>query len=72
MPRGVYDEKAKARTAKYLKEKRETFGINLPKGDKGRYKRYAAFRGKSLTALFVDLIENEIKEDGWKDENAQP
>lgn len=57
----MYDDKSKARTMKYMKEKRENLNINLPLGDKDRYKEHAARRGKSLTALIVDLLEQDIK-----------
>lgn len=57
-----YDEKAKERTMRYIKEKRDNLNLNLPKGAKDRYKLHAARRGyKSLTALIVDLLENDIK-----------
>ena len=59
-----YDEKSKARTIKYMNEKRDKLTLNLPKGDKDRYKRHADSRGKSLTALIVDLIEDDIKKEG--------
>ena len=56
-----YDDKAKARTMRYIKEKRDNLNLNLPKGDKDRYKLHAIRRGyKSLTALIVDLLENDI------------
>lgn len=32
------------------------------KGSKDRYKAYAESQGKSLTALIVELLEREIKE----------
>jgi len=57
----VYDEKAKARTMKYMKEKRENLNINLPLGSKERYKKHAESRGKSLTSLIVDLVEADIR-----------
>lgn len=56
-----YDEKAKKRTMRYIKEKRDNLNLNLPKGAKERYKLHASRRGKSLTALIVDLLENDIK-----------
>ena len=55
-----YDEKSKARTMRYMKEKRDKLTLNLPLGDKERYKLHAEQRGKSLTALIVDLIEGDI------------
>jgi hypothetical protein len=57
----MYDEKAKARTMKYMRDKRENLVINLPKGDKDRYKAYAASQGKSLTALIVELLTKEMR-----------
>lgn len=57
----MYDEKAKLRTIKYLKEKRDKLTLNLPLGDKDRYKQYAESKGKSLTALIVELIENDMR-----------
>ena len=56
-----YDEKAKQRTMKYLQENRDKLTINLPKGDKKRYKEYAQSKDKSLTRLIVDLIEEDMK-----------
>lgn len=57
----MYDEKAKDRTMRYIKEKREKIGLNLPIGSKERYKTHAASRGRSLTALIVELLEADIK-----------
>lgn len=57
----MYDEKSKARTMKYMHDKRENLNINLPKGDKDRYKTYAESQGKSLTALIVDLLEKDMQ-----------
>ena len=57
-----YDEKAKARTMKYMKEKRDKLTLNLPLGDKERYKAHAESKGMSLTGLIVDLLEKDIKD----------
>lgn len=56
-----YDEKSKERTMKYMAESRDKLTLNLPKGDKDRYKAFAEAQGKSLTALIVELIEAEMK-----------
>ena len=56
----AYDEKAKERTMRYMKGKRDKLTLNLPLGDKERYKTHAESKGKSLTALIVDLIETDI------------
>lgn len=56
----AYDEKAKARSMRYMKEKRDKLTLNLPLGDKDRYKAHAESKGKSLTGLIVELLENDI------------
>ena len=58
----MYNDKAKARTIRYMREKRENLNINLPLGNKNRYKAHAAARGKSLTALIVELLERDIED----------
>ena len=57
----AYDEKAKERTIRYMKERRDKLTLNLPLGDKERYKNHADRKGKSLTGLIVELIEEDIK-----------
>ena len=59
----MYDEKSKERTMRYMKEKRYKLTLNLPLGDKERYKAYAESKGKSLTSLIVELIEDDISKD---------
>lgn len=59
----AYDEKAKERTMRYMKEKRDKLTLNLPLGDKERYKEHAEKKGKSLTGLIVELIEADIARD---------
>ncbi len=59
----MYDEKSKERTMRYMKEKRDKLTLNLPLGDKERYKAYAESKGKSLTSLIVELIEDDISKD---------
>lgn len=56
----AYNDKAKDRTMRYMKESRDKLTLNLPKGDKDRYKAHAEQRGKSLTALIVELLEQDI------------
>ena len=56
----AYDERAKERTMKYMKEKRDKLTLNLPLGDKERYRAFAESRGKSLTSLIVELLEKEM------------
>jgi hypothetical protein len=56
----AYNDKAKDRTMRYMKESRDKLTLNLPKGDKDRYKAHAEQRGKILTALIVELLEQDI------------
>ena len=58
----MYNDKAKERTMRYMKEKRDKLTLNLPVGDKERYREYAESKGKSLTGLIVELIEKDMKE----------
>lgn len=60
MKKSEYNEKAKERTMRYMKEKRDKLTLNLPLGDKERYKAHAQSKGKSLTGLIVDLIEADM------------
>jgi hypothetical protein len=62
MSKSTYDGKAKARTIRYLAEKREKLGLNLPKGTKEKYKKYAKNKGKSITELIIELLEKEMHE----------
>lgn len=57
----MYNDSAKQATMKYMREKRDKLTLNLPLGDKARYKSHAERRGKSLTALIVDLLEQDIQ-----------
>ena len=57
----AYDEKSKERTMRYMKEKRDKLTLNLPAGDKDRYKAHAESKNKSLTALIVELLEKDIE-----------
>lgn len=55
---------------KYMTEKRENLGINLPKGTKERWRKYVkeVYPGQSLSQLIIDLIEADIKFNKWSDE----
>ena len=64
----MYNDKAKERTMRYLKEKRDKLTLNLPGGDKERYRKHAEVRGKSLTGLIVELLERDIAERGDKND----
>ena len=56
-----YDEKAKARTMKYMKEKRDKLTLNLPIGDKEKYRAFAESKGMSLTTLITQLLETDME-----------
>lgn len=60
----MYNDSAKQATIKYMREKRDKLTLNLPLGDKERYKTHAQQQGKSLTALIVELLEQDITEKG--------
>lgn len=59
-----YDEKSKVRTMRYQKENRDRITVWAQKGDKDRYKQFADSQGKSLNALIIDLLEQNIAEKG--------
>lgn len=55
-----YTEIGKRATKKYIKEKRDSLNLNLPKGKKEEYRAQAEAKGyKSLTAYIVALIEGD-------------
>lgn len=56
-----YTEAQKRASIKYLNEKTDDIRLRVPKGTKERYKAHAERQGKSLTALIVDLLEQDIQ-----------
>ena len=78
----MYNERVKANTMKYLKERREALRLNLPKGTKDVWKAYAADRGISVTELLTRLITEDMEKHNWtkepesktetQDQTAQP
>ena len=57
-----YTDAQKRAAVKYLTEKTDLIQLRIPKGTKERYKAYAKKQGKSLTALIVELLENDIEQ----------
>lgn len=57
----MYNENAKNRTMKYMKESRDKLTLNLPKGKKDEYKEYAQSKGLSLTELIMSLIDADMQ-----------
>lgn len=51
-------------TKKYRAENSEQVRVWVNKGEKDKYKALAASQGKSLNALVVELLENEISRTG--------
>lgn len=62
----MYNENAKNRTMKYMKESRDKLTLNLPKGKKDEYKKYAQSQSVSLTELIMHLIDADMQKNGWK------
>lgn len=60
----MYNESRKKSTIKYIKERRDRISINIPKGKKEEYKAHAAKRGKSLSRLIMDLLEDDMEISG--------
>ena len=60
-----YTEKCKEYSRRYKNKCRENLGFDLPKGKKALYKAYAKSKGVSLTVLFTNWIESEIKNDNF-------
>ena len=58
----MYNEKSKKATMKYIKNNLEEVRFRVKKGDEERYEAHAQKRGKSLTALIVELLERDIEE----------
>ena len=57
----MYNENAKNRTMKYMKESRDKLTLNLPKGKKEEYKEYAQSKGMSLRELIMSLIYADMQ-----------
>lgn len=60
-----YTEKCKEYSRRYNEKCRENLNLNLRKGKKALYKAYAESKGVSLTVLFTNWIESEIKNDNF-------
>lgn len=55
-----YTEQQKIATMKYMKEKRESFNMNLPKGKKEQIREQAFAKGfRSATEYILYLIEQD-------------
>lgn len=59
---GKYTEAQKRATAKYKLNHRDKITLDFPKGSKDKYKAHAERRGKSLTALIIELLEQDMQD----------
>lgn len=57
-------KKQQACVNRYVSKHYDKITVTCPKGQRDRYKTHAEQRGKSLTALIVELLENDIKNNG--------
>ena len=62
------DEKTKATMLKYRKNSREQIQVDMAKGMKAKIKAYAERRGLSMSALIIQLLEEEMLHDGFSAE----
>ncbi len=58
---GKYTDAQKRATMKYLEEKTDLIRFRAPKGSKAKYQALAKRRGKSLTAVIIELLERELQ-----------
>ncbi|MDE7361514.1 MAG: hypothetical protein K2N38_06220 [Oscillospiraceae bacterium] len=59
-----YTSAQKAATIKYLTEKTEEVRVRVPKGKKSVYQELAKSKGKSLSKLVQELLDEELKNIG--------
>lgn len=55
------NEASRKAVAKYH-AKLDEIKVRVPKGERDRYKQYAESKGKSLNALIIELIEQDMKQ----------
>lgn len=60
-----YTDAQKRAAEKYKAANREALRLDLPKGHKNKYKAYAQYKGQSLTALIVDLLDKDMTAADW-------
>lgn len=61
-----YTEAQKRAAEKYKAANREQLKLDVPKGSKDKYKAYAKSKGKSFTALIIELLEADMLKNGEK------
>ena len=64
---GKMSEAKKQYMYNYMKEHRERIVVDVPKGEKARYKALAERENKSLAGLIMDLLDQEEARRNWID-----
>lgn len=59
----AYTKASQKAVDKYISKNYEQFSIRFKKGQRDKYKEYAESQGKSLNALIIELLENEMKQE---------
>lgn len=57
----MQSESSKKAVAKYH-AKLDEIKVRVPKGERERYKQHAESKGKSLNALIIDLLNEDMKQ----------
>ncbi len=60
-----YNESRKKATLKYKSAHLDSIRLDVRRGKKDVYKAYAESKGKSLTRLFIDLVEEDMRKNGF-------
>lgn len=50
-------------TQKYIKENMDRFNLQMKKGEKEKYQRFAQSKGLSMTAWIIGLMEKDMQND---------
>ena len=56
----AYTDASNKAVQKYISKNYDQISIRIPKGDRERYKQLAETKGKSLNALIIQLLYDEI------------
>lgn len=59
----AYSEAQKKATAKYMKNKLDDIKVRVQKGKREIYKAHAERKGKSLNALIIELLDQDMKQE---------
>ena len=60
-----YNESRKKASMKYKAAHVDSIRLDVRRGKKEVYRAYAQSRGKSLTKLFIDLVEEDMRKNGF-------